>query len=57
MDNVKVVPQGGKRSRSRSHIQNSWNHRKGIVIRNTYAKYEPPISYSKKVMVNVKVCD
>ena len=57
MDNVKVVSQGGKRSRSRSHVQNPWYHREGIVMMNTYAKYEPLISYSKKVMTNIKVCD
>ena len=28
---------------------------KGLVIRNTYAKYESPISYGKKVMCRVKV--
>ena len=29
--------------------QNLWYHRKGLVIRNTFAKYEIPISYGKKV--------
>ena len=46
----------GQRSRSRSHVQNLWYRQKGLVIRNTHAKYESPISYSKKVMANVKVC-
>ena len=31
-----------------------WYNRKGLVIRNTQAKYESPISYDKKVMVIVK---
>ena len=29
--------------------------RKGIVIMNTHAKYESPISKDKKVMTNLKV--
>ena len=29
--------------------------RKGLVIRYTHAKYESPISYNEKVMVNVEV--
>ena len=45
----------GQRSRSRSHDQNLWFCRKGLVIRYTHAKYESPISYNKKVMANVKV--
>ena len=40
-------------SRSRSRARNY--HRKGLVIRNTHAKYESPMSYFKKVMCRVKV--
>ena len=40
----------------RSHVQNLWYHQKGLVMRNTRAKYESPISYGKKVRHNVKVC-
>ena len=57
MAKVKVFfPKIGQRSRSRSHVQNLWYHRKGRVIRNTHIKYENPISYGKKVMHNVRVC-
>ena len=35
-------PNIGQRSRSRSHAQNLWYHRKSVVIRNTHAKYESP---------------
>ena len=45
----------GQRSRSGSHVQNSWYRRKGLVTRNTHAKYESPISYDEKVMASVKV--
>ena len=41
--------------RSRSHVQNSWYNWKGLVIRNTHAKYESFISKDKIVMANVKV--
>ena len=34
----------GQRSLSRSNVQNLWNHQKGLVIRNTHAKYESPTS-------------
>ena len=37
----------GQRSRSRSYVQNLWYCRKGLVIRNTNAKYGSPISYGK----------
>ena len=37
-------PKVGQRSRSRSNVQNLWNHQKGLVIRNTHAKYESPTS-------------
>ena len=34
----------GQRSQSRSHVQNSWYCRKGLVIRKRHAKYESAIS-------------
>ena len=52
---LKFFSKVGHRSLSRSHVQNLWLHRKGLVIRYTHAKYESPISYNKKVMANVKV--
>ena len=55
MANVKVFSKVGQRSRSRSHVQNLWYRRQGLM-RNTHAKYESPISYGKKVILNVKVC-
>ena len=57
MANVKVFSKVGQRSRSRSHVQNSWYCWKGLVIRITHAKYERPISKGKKVMANVKFFD
>ena len=39
---------------SRSHVWNLWYHWKGMGIWNTYAKYERPVCYSKKVMTNVE---
>ena len=54
---VNVDSQVGQRSRSRSRVQNSLYHRKGLVIRSTYAKYERTISNIKKVMAYVKVFD
>ena len=39
----------------RSRDQNLWYHRKGLVIRNTLAKYESPISEGKKVIGKPKV--
>ena len=44
-----------QRSRSRLHVQNLLYRRKGLVIMNTHAKYESPISKDKKVMTNLKV--
>ena len=55
MTNVKVFSKVGQRSRSRSHVHNSWYRWNGLVIRNTHAKYERPISKGKKVIANVKV--
>ena len=55
MANVKVFQKVGQRSRSRSQVQNLWYRWKGLVLRITHAKYESPISKSKKVMANVKV--
>ena len=49
-------PKVGQRSRSRSHVQNLWYRWKGLVTRNTHAKYESPICYGEKVILNVKVC-
>ena len=40
---------------SRSHVENLRYHWKALVIRNTHAKYESPISYGKKVIHNIKV--
>ena len=40
--------------KSRSKVT-FWYHRKGLVIRNTHAKYENLISKDKKVMAPVKV--
>ena len=57
MDIVNVDSHVGQRSRSMSLLQNSLYHRKGLVIRSTYAKYERTISNIKKVMANVKVFD
>ena len=56
---VNVDSQVGQRSRSRSRVQNSLYHRKGLVIRSTYAEYiyERTISNIKKVMANVEVFD
>ena len=45
----------GQRPGSRSHVQNLWYRKKGLVKRNTHSKYESPISLDKKVMANVKV--
>ena len=42
--------------RSRTHFENLWYYRKGLVIRNIHAKYECPISYDKKVIHYFKVC-
>ena len=36
-------------------IKNLWYRQKGLVIRNTHAKYESPMSNGKKVMCRVKV--
>ena len=55
MCRVKVFSKVGQRSRSRSHDQNLWYHRKGLVIRNRHAKYESPMSNEKKVVCKVKV--
>ena len=41
--------------RSRSRDQNLWYYQKGLVIRNTHAKYESPMFNGKKVMCRVKV--
>ena len=54
---VNVDSQVGQRSRSWSRVQNSLFHRKGLVIRSTYAKYERTILNIKNVMTNVKVFD
>ena len=43
------------RSRSRSSAQNLWCHRKGLVIRNTRAKYESPIPQGKKNISKLSV--
>ena len=43
-------PNVGQRSWSRSCAQNLWYHQKGVVIRNTHAKYESPTSEGKKVI-------
>ena len=51
MGNDKV----GQMSRSRSCVQNLWYCWKGLVMRNTHAKYESPICWDEKVMANVKV--
>ena len=48
-------PNVGQRSRSRSRAQNLWYRRKGVVIRNTYAKYESPTFEGKKVISKPKV--
>ena len=48
-------PNVGQRSRSRSRAKNLWYHRKGVVIRNTHAKYESPTSDGKKVISKRKV--
>ena len=41
---LKFFSKLGQRSRSRSHVQNLWYCLKGLVIRNTHAKYERPTS-------------
>ena len=41
-------PNEGQRSRSRSRAQNLWYHWKGLVKRNTNAKYKSPISLKIK---------
>jgi hypothetical protein len=45
----------GQTSRSRSQSQKLRYQYKGLVIRNTYIKYESPINYHSKDMANVKV--
>ena len=56
MANVKLFfSKEGKRSRSRSHVQKLWYHRKGLVIRKTHAK--SPISYGKKLYIMLKFAD
>ena len=55
MANIKSFSKVGEMSRSRSHAKILWYHWKGLVIRNTHAKYESFISKDKIVMANVKV--
>ena len=55
MANVLSFSKVGQRSWSRSHVQNLWFRRKGLVIRYTHAKYESLISYNEKDMTNIKV--
>ena len=43
------------RSRSKATVKVLLYCRKGIVIMNTHAKYESPISKDKKVMTNLKI--
>ena len=39
---------------TKSHVKYSLYHLTSLAIRNTYAKYESPISYKdKQVMVNI----
>ena len=39
----------------KSRDQNKYSHRKGLVIKNTLAQYESPMSNGKKVMCRVNV--
>ena len=48
-------PNVGQMSRSRVRAQNPWYHREGLVISNTRAKYESPISYGKKTTSKPKL--
>ena len=50
-----IVFQSRSKVTSRSQFKNMWFRQKGLVIRYTHAKYESPIYYDKKIMVNVKV--
>jgi hypothetical protein len=40
---------------SRPQGQKLWYQKKALIIRKTYMKYESPITYHSKDMVNVKV--
>ena len=51
----KLSKSGRAPSRSRSHDPKLLYQRKGLVTRNTRAKYESSTSYNAKVMANVKV--
>ena len=57
MHNIKVFQKyvKGNGQWPRSHVWTSWDHRKGLIIRNTHAKYESLVSYSKEVIGIVKV--
>ena len=45
----------GQRSRSKPRDKNVESNRKGIVIKNTLAPYESPMSYFKNVICRVNV--
>ena len=47
----------GQSSQSRSRDQNLCYHQKVLVITNTHAKYERPLSNSKEVMCRVRPRD